>query len=141
MSFWMNTIILVLGAILSPILLDKFFDWVDNRIDQKRHKQHPHYFELREEYYKVCEDNRTYYRTYVEPLKEEIDYLLDNMKYLTEDSKREREKILEKNRKELSVYLAEDEKFKRRIEELRKALQTYVEENEIEKWAGAWKRI
>lgn len=136
MSFWMETVIIVLGGILFLFLLDKSLDWIYNSIDKKRRKQYPRYFELRNEYYNLMN-----YNTSIEPLKEEIDYLLNNMKYLTEEARIEQKKILEKNRKELSIYLAEDEKSKREMEELRKALQAYVEENGIEKWAGAWTRI
>lgn len=133
MNFWMKTVIIVLGGILFLFLLDKSLDWTYNSIDKKHRKQYPRYFELRDEYNRISDYNLMNYHTYVEPLKEAIDYLLDNRKYLTEEAKRGKEKALEENRKELSIYLAEDEKSKREMEELRKALRAYVEENGIEK--------
>lgn len=134
-------IIVIFGTLGLMIFLNTFINWIYNRIDKNHRKQYPYYFELKEEYDRLYTYNYTYYNTFIEPVKEEIDYLLENMKYLTEETKREKEKVLEKNRKELSTYLTEYEKSSREMEDLRKALRSYVEVNNIEKWAGTWKSL
>ena len=120
------------------VFLDlKISDFICNRKEAKRHKEHPEFFRLYDEYDEKGNDACRFHNTEITPRKHKVDALLKEEPYWPRQVREQKLEEIETLR--CGIYTAECmyKGLNKETEEARKKVAEYVHTHNI-KWAGDW---
>lgn len=125
------------GLVLVLFLYYKFWDWVEDRKWEKRRKQHPEFFRLREDFSDKANERCRWYNKEIAPRKRNVKALLEEEPYWPKEVYEQKMEEVEKLRRE--IYTAEimERAMDKTTEEARQKVVDYVRTHNI-KWAGVW---
>lgn len=123
----------VLALILISICIDKFL----NYIDQKKRKQHPMLFILKEQADEASDRFWNWRTKEINTRKNKIDKILANMPYYPKEVKAQKEEEVEQLRREVYVAMTTDKVLKEEYDRCKKATRDYIEKHNIT-WMKNW---
>lgn len=125
------------GALLVTFIVNKIVDFVCKKNDKKHHKEHPEFFRLRDEFGEKANIACDFYNKEISPRKCEVDSMLREEHYWSQEVREKKMEELEKLRRE--ICFAEDtyKYMNRETDNARQKVVEYVQEHNI-KWAGDW---
>lgn len=115
----------------------KISDFIHNRKEAKRRKEHPEFFRLYDEYSEKGEAACRFYNTEIAPRKRKVDYMLKEEPYWPREVWVEKMEEIEKLRQEIYTAESIDKGLDKETEEAKKKVADYVHAHNI-KWAGDW---
>lgn len=131
-------IILMFGAafILGGITIAslKTMNWHDERLDKQHRNEHPTFFKLNDDLRKLSNVSIHLHRKEIAPRKRQIDYIIKELPYLTEELRAQKDIELENIREEIQFWNIERGAYEEKIEQLREEIREYVASNNVE-WA------
>lgn len=131
-------IILMLGAafILGGIMIVslKIMNWHDERLDKQRRAEHPTFFKLNDDLRKLSDISIHLYNKEIAPRKRQIDYIIEELPYLTEKFRAQKDIEMENICEEIQFWNIERGMYEEKIEQLREEIREYVASNNVE-WA------
>jgi hypothetical protein len=125
------------GAVLALILISICIDKVLNYIDQKKRKQHPMLFILKEQTDEASDRFWNWRTKEINTRKNKIDQILADMPYYPKEVKAQKEEEVEKLRREVYVAMTTDKVLKEELDKCRKATRDYIEKHNIT-WMENW---
>ena len=127
----------ILFLALAVFLDFKISDFIRNREKAKRHKEHPEFFRLYDEYDEKGDTARRFYNKEISPRKCKVDSMLKEERYWSQEAREKKMEELEKLRRE--ICFAEDtyKYMNRETDNARQKVVEYVRTHNI-KWAGVW---
>lgn len=115
----------------------KVLDKIADRRDAKRKREHPELYRLFEEVNSKCSECCHWYNENIAPKKREIDNILKDWDYYTDERRVQKEAELKRLREELQVAEATDNVLESELVELREKTKDYVKTHNLE-WAKKW---
>jgi hypothetical protein len=125
------------GAVLAMILISICIDKVLNYIDQKKRKQHPMLFILKEQTDEASDRFWNWRTKEINTRKNKIDKILADMPYYPKEVKVQKEEEVEKLRREVYVAMTTEKVLKEELDKCRKATRDYIEKHNIT-WMENW---
>jgi hypothetical protein len=125
------------GAVLALILISICIDKVLNYIDQKKRKQHPMLFILKEQTDEASDRFWNWRTKEINTRKNKIDKILADMPYYPKEVKAQKEEEVEKLRREVYVAMTTEKVLKEELDKCRKATRDYIEKHNIT-WMENW---
>ena len=115
----------------------KISDFIHNRKEAKRRKEHPEFFRLYDEYNEKGEIACRFYNTEIAPRKRKVDAMLKEEPYWPQEVREQKMEEVEKLRREIHFAEDADKYMDRETENARQKVAEYVHTHNI-KWAGDW---
>jgi hypothetical protein len=125
------------GGLLALILISICIDKVLNYIDQKKRKQHPMLFILKEQTDEASDRFWNWRTKEINTRKNKIDKILADMPYYPKEVKAQKEEEVEKLRREVYVAMTTEKVLKEELDKCRKATRDYIEKHNIT-WMENW---
>jgi hypothetical protein len=125
------------GAVLALILISICIDKVLNYIDQKKRKQHPMLFILKEQTDEASDRFWNWRTKEINARKKQIDKILADMPYYPKEVKTQKEEEVEKLRREVYVAMTTEKVLKEELDKCRKDTRDYIEKHNIT-WMKNW---
>lgn len=122
----------VLGGI--AIVSLKIMNWHDERLNKQRRAEHPIFFKLNDSLRKLDVDSIRLHNNEIAPRRRQIDRIIKELPYLTEELRAQKDIELENIREEIQFWNIERGVYEEKIEQLREEIREYVASNNVE-WA------
>ena len=110
---------------------------IQDRIEAKRKKAHPHLWMLFDECDKAGSAECHYHNDNIAPLKRKIDNIIKNWNYYTAETKSQKEQELENLRKQLETHELVYSMMCAETQDIRDKIHNYVAQHDL-KWAKKW---
>ena len=138
MGFIFSSVIIVVLIFAAIIFFtDRIAGWYYDNQDKKREKEHPELYRLFDAVNEKGSECVHWYNEQIAPKKREIDNILKDWNYYTDERRSQKEAELKKLREELQVAEATDNVLKSELVELREQTKDYVKKHNV-KWAKKW---
>lgn len=135
MGFIFSSVIIVVLIFAAIIFFtDKITGWCYDNQDKKRQREHPELYRLFDAVNEKGGECCHWYNEQIAPKKREIDNILKDWNYYTDERKIQKEAELKKLREELQVAEAMDNVLESELVELREQTKDYVKKHNVE-WA------
>ena len=128
----MLIVVLIFAAII--FITDKTVGWYYDNRDKKRRREHPELFRLFDEVNYKCSECCHWYNEQISPKKREIDNILKDWDYYTDERRTQKEAELKRLREDLQVAQTMDNVLESELVELREQTKDYVKKHNVE-WA------
>ena len=115
----------------------KIGDFIRNRKKAKRHKEHPEFFRLYDEYSEKGDTACRFHNTEIAPRKRKVDALLKEEPYWPQQVREKKLEEIETLRCEIYTAECMYKGLNKETEEARKKVADYVRKHNI-KWTGDW---
>ena len=125
------------GTILVTCIVNKIVDFVCKRKDKKRHKEHPEFFRLRDDFGEKADTACNFYNNEIAPRKCKVDSMLREEPYWPQEVRGQKMEEIEKLRREIYTAECMCKGLDKETEEARQKVVEYVRTHNI-KWAGVW---
>lgn len=122
----------VLGGI--AIVSLKTMNWYDERLDKRRRAEHPTFFKLNDSLRELSTTSIRLHNKEIAPRKNQIDSIMKELPYLTEELRAQKDIEMENIREEIQFWNIERGVYEEKIEQLREEIREYVASNNVE-WA------
>lgn len=127
----------ILFIALVVFLEFKINDFIHNRKEAKRRKEHPEFFRLYDEYDEKGNNACRFYNTEIAPRKREVDYMLKDEPYWPQEVRGQKMEKIEQLRREIYTAECTYKELDKDTQEARQKVADYVHSHNI-KWAGVW---
>jgi len=132
----------ILGCVFVTVLFfaaiifftDRITGWYYDNRNKKREKEHPELYKLFDAVNEKCRDCCRWYNEQIAPKKREIDNILKDWNYYTNERRAQKEAELKKLRADLQIAETIDKTLESELVELREQTKDYVKEHNVE-WA------
>ena len=128
----MIIVVLIFAAII--FIIDKTVGWYYDNQDKKRRREHPELFRLFDMVNEKAGECCHWYNEQISPKKREIDNILKDWDYYTDERRTQKEAELKRLREELQVAQTMDNALESELVELREQTKDYVKKHNVE-WA------
>lgn len=112
-------------------------NFIDKKVDEKRHREHPEYFRLREDFSEKAGIACRFYNNEIAPRKHKVDYMLKDEPYWPQEAREQKMEEVEKLRREIYTGECMYKGLNKDMQEARQKVVEYVRTHNI-KWAGVW---
>lgn len=135
MGFIFSSIIIVALIFATIIIMtDKIVGWYYDNRDKKRQKEHPELYRLFDMVNEKGGECCRWYNEQISPKKREIDNILKDWDYYTDERKIQKETELKKLREGIQTAETIDKVLHSELVELREQTKDYVKKHNVE-WA------
>lgn len=128
----MIIVVLIFAAII--FITDKVIGWYYDNQDKKRKREHPELFRLFDMVDEKAGECCHWYNEQISPKKREIDNILKDWDYYTDERRTQKEAELKRLREDLQVAQTMDNVLESELVELREQTKDYVKKHNVE-WA------
>lgn len=128
----MLIVVLIFAAII--FITDKIVGWYYDNRDKKRQKEHPELYRLFDMVNEKGGECCRWYNEQISPKKREIDNILKDWDYYTDERRTQKETELKRLREDLQVAQTMDNVLESELVELREQTKDYVKKHNVE-WA------
>ena len=128
----MLIVVLIFAAII--FITDKTVGWYYDNQDKKRRREHPELFRLFDMVNEKGGECCHWYNEQISPKKREIDNILKDWDYYTDERRTQKEAELKRLREDLQVAQTMDNVLESELVELREQTKDYVKKHNVE-WA------
>lgn len=128
----MLIVVLIFAAII--FITDKTIGWYYDNQDKKRRREHPELFQLFDMVNEKAGECCHWYNEQISPKKREIDNILKDWDYYTDERRAQKETELKRLREDLQVAQTMDNVLESELVELREQTKDYVKKHNVE-WA------
>lgn len=128
----MLIVVLIFAAII--FITDKTVGWYYDNQDKKRRREHPELFRLFDMVNEKAGECCHWYNEQISPKKREIDNILKDWDYYTDERRAQKETELKRLREDLQVAQTMDNVLESELVELREQTKDYVKKHNVE-WA------
>ena len=125
------------GLALICFIIVKVTRYHVNRKDRKRHKEHPEFFRLYDDYYEKGNIACRFHNSEIAPRKRKVDFILKDEPYWPQEVRKQKMEEVEKLRREIYTAECMYKGLDKETQEARQKVADYVHANNI-KWAGDW---
>lgn len=125
------------GLALICFIIAKVTNFIDKRNDRKRHKEHPEFFRLYDDYNEKGSIACRFHNIEIVPRKRKIDYMLKEEPYWPQEVREQKMEEVEKLRREIYTAECMNKALDKDTQEARQKVADYVHAHNI-KWAGEW---
>lgn len=127
-------VITVLFFIALIFFTDRITGWYYDNQDKKRRREHPELYKLFDAVNKKGGECCRWYNEQIAPKKREIDNILKDWDYYTDERKTQKEVELKKLREGIQIAETIDKTLESELVELREQTKDYVKKHNVE-WA------
>ena len=128
----MVIVVLIFAAII--FITDKTAGWYYNNRDKKREREHPELYRLFEAVDEKAVECCHWYNEQISPKKREIDNILRDWNYYTDERRTQKEAELKRLREGIQTAETIDKVLHSELVELREQTKDYVKKHNVE-WA------
>ena len=128
----MIIVVLIFAAII--FITDKTIGWYYDNQDKKRRREHPELFQLFDMVNEKAGECCHWYNEQISPKKREIDNILKDWDYYTDERRAQKETELKRLREDLQVAQTMDNVLESELVELREQTKDNVKKHNVE-WA------
>ena len=133
--FIFSGMVIVILFFVAPVLfIDSIVGWYYDNRDKKRQKEHPELYRLFDAVNEKCKDCCFWYNEQISPKKREIDNILKDWNYYTDERRTQKEAELKKLRADLQIAETIHDNLESELVELREQTKDYVKKQNVE-WA------
>ena len=126
-------IFILFGAVFY-FIMDRTIEYYYTRQDNKRRQEHPELYRLFEAVDEKCSECCHWHNEQINPKKKQIDNILKDWDYYTDERKAQKEAELKRLREDLQVSETMDRVLTSELVELREQTKDYVKKHSVE-WA------
>lgn len=128
----MLIVVLIFAAII--FITDKTVGWYYDNQDKKRRREHPELFRLFDMVNEKAGECCHWYNEHISPKKREIDNILKDWDYYTDERRTQKEAELKRLREDIQTAETIDKVLHSELVELREQTKDYVKKHNVE-WA------
>lgn len=128
----MVIVILIFAAI--TFIINKIVGWCYDNRDKKREKEHPELYRLFNAVNEKGAECCRWYNEQISPKRREIDNILKDWDYYTDERRAQKEAELKKLREDIQIAETIDKTLEAELVELREQTKDYVKKHNVE-WA------
>ena len=118
-------------------IIAKVMNFNYKRNDRKRHKEHPEFFRLYDDYDEKGNTACRFHNSEIAPLKRKVKAMLGEEPYWPQEVREKKMEELEEIRRKIYTGECMYKELSKETEEARKKVADYVHSHNI-KWAGDW---
>lgn len=135
MGFILSSMIIVVLIFAAVIFItDKTVGWYYDNRDKKREREHPELYQLFDAVNEKAVECCHWYNEQISPKKREIDDILKNWNYYTDERRTQKEAELKRLREDIQTAETIDKVLHSELVELREQTKDYVKKHNVE-WA------
>lgn len=125
------------GTFLVSFIVSRIVGFVCKRNDKKRHKEHPEFFRLRDDFNEKVDIACNFHNNEIVPRKYKVKAMLGDEPYWPQEVRKQKMEEIEKLRREIYTAECMEKGLDKDTEEARQKVVEYVRTHGI-KWAGVW---